>query len=275
MSFRRLRIVLLAGALWGLSGCLYSEPPGGDAGDYVRSFAWRSDDTSWKWELQIPRSLYTYYRSQTPRQWCLTDSCDWYRYVTDPNDDAYVEALTTELTRAMEARYKSGQLYHKLLQFMLDFVTAAIPYTKDNPKEWPKYPIETLIELAGDCEDTSILFTSLVRPLGFGVHFLLLPGHAATAVEVHPTFIENAPYEVGYYVHGGKHYAFCETTGDPDRTGYLRVGQLPPESREHFLTGRWFFYDVRTQAGNQATGHLSNAATHTAGTDWLQQVEPP
>lgn len=275
MDLRHGLVALLMGALCVLSGCLYSELPGGEADLYVRAFAWQSDATSWTWEFRIPKPLYAHYRSQGQRPWCLNDSCDWFRYVTDPNDDAYIEALTSELVRAMESRYSGGQLYHNLLQFALDFVTAAIPYTKDSPEEWPKYPIETLVELTGDCEDTSILFASLVRPLDYGVHFLLLPGHAATAVEVHPSFIENAPYEVGYYTYAGKHYAFCETTGDPDKTGYIRVGQLPPESRDDFLEGNWFFYDVRVQAATRATGQLSSPVSQKRDSNWLQHVELP
>ncbi len=280
----RMRYVRCGSALWvmgavlcSVSGCFHSGMPDGVSGPdtYVRSFAWQSDGTSWTWEFRIPSTLYAHYRSQSHRRWCLDDSCDWYRYVTDPNDDAYIEALTTELIRAMEARHSAGQLYHKLLQFTLDFVTAAIPYTRDEPEEWPKYPIETLVEVAGDCEDTSILYASLVRPLGYGVHFLLLPGHAATAVEVHRSFIENAPYEVGYYTHADRYFVFCETTGDPARTGYIRVGQLPPDSRDDFLTGRWFFYDVQLQAANRATAQLSSPVSQPTDADWLQWVGLP
>jgi len=277
---RRWQALLLIGAVvCSLSGCYYSAVPDGGGGPetYVRSFAWLSDGASWTWKFQIPSSLYEHYRSKTQRQWCYDDGpCDWYRYVTDPNDDAYVEDLAGELVRAMEGRYNSGQLYHKVLQFTLDFVTAAIPYTKDNPQEWPKYPIETLLEVTGDCEDTSILYASLVRPLGRGVHLLVFPGHVAGAVEVHRSFIENAPYEVGYYAHEGRYYVFCETTGDPDEeSGYIKIGELPPGVRDDFLAGQWFFFDVRAQVASHATAQISPPVSNRTDADWLRWTEVP
>ena len=161
---------------------------------YNRYFAWQSDGSNWHWELRIPYALYSYYNSKSDRYYCTKSACDWYKYVTDPYDDDYVETLSLGLQEAMERRY--GQvtwLYYKVLQFTLDFVTAAIPYAKDYPPEWPKYPVETMVEIQGDCEDTSILYASLVRPMGYGVHLLFLPKHVAVGVAVHWTFIENAP----------------------------------------------------------------------------------
>ncbi|MDD5453029.1 MAG: hypothetical protein PHZ21_01965 [Candidatus Bipolaricaulis sp.] len=263
-------LLVAAGTLCSVSGCFYAEPEA-----YVRSFAWESDGTSWTWEFRIPTDLYALYRRQTQRPWCSDESCDWYRYVTDPNDDAYVEALAAELARVMGERYTAGQLYHKTLQFTLDFVTAAIPYTTDQPEEWPKYPIETLVEGRGDCEDTAILYTSLVRPLGHGVHLILLAQHVAVGVEVHPSFIENAPYEVGYYTYAGTYYVFCETTGDPETSGYIPVGYLPPAVRDEFLSDQWFFYDLRLGAASQATAELSTPTANRTDPDWLRWTELP
>ncbi len=51
----------------------------------------------------------------------------------------------------------------------LAFVQATITYALDPGLfEYPRYPVETLVDLVGDCEDTAILYASLVRTLGQG-----------------------------------------------------------------------------------------------------------
>ncbi len=94
-----------------------------------------------------------------------------------------------------------------------------IHYVSDG-EDFAQYPVETLCEGCGDCEDKSILFASLVRSLGFDVRICIVPGHCFVAVK-----LDSPP------VHGGGwhiarpdgNYYTCETTG----YGWL-IGDLPP-----------------------------------------------
>ena len=88
--------------------------------------------------------------------------------------------------------------------------------------EWPKYPIETLIDGAGDCEDQSILFASLAEVLGYQTLLIEIPGHMYVAIHLasEPTHTENGPW---YFEVGGLNYYTCETT----MYGWY-VGDLPP-----------------------------------------------
>ncbi len=82
-------------------------------------------------------------------------------------------------------------------------------YIEDGVDDFSKYPVETLAEGGGDCEDQAILFASLVRSLGYDVEICIVPGHAFVAVRLDspPTHTDGDSViidEVDYYV--------CETT---------------------------------------------------------------
>jgi len=220
-----------------------------------REFEWTSHGESWTWEIAVPQSLYTHYASVLVRPICYDlGPCDWYKYVLDPDDDAYIETLSENLYTAIESHYSDTlSAYHGFLQFALDFVTGAIPYTVDSlPDEWPRYPLETLVEVVGDCEDTGILYCSIVRPYTTSTHLIFFPTHAASAVPVSWEFINSRDYSVGYYEYDGAYYVICETTGDPPK--YWNVGELPDELRIPWTTGGFWFYDVGLRAGLQAKG---------------------
>jgi hypothetical protein len=222
---------------------------------YNRSFAWASHGETWTWDIAIPQSLHTYYVNQVPRYRCSdTGYCDWYIYVTDADDDAFIETLSENLLAAITPYYADSlSAYHGFLQFALDFVTAAIPYTIDSlPNEWPRYPLETLVEVVGDCEDTGILYCSIVRPHAVSTHLLFFPTHVASAVPVDWGFIDSRDYSVGYYEYQGNYYVIAETTGDPP--GYWRVGELPDSLRVEWTSGGFWFYDVGLRASLQGKG---------------------
>ena len=222
---------------------------------YDRAFSWSSHGDTWTWEVAIPQSLHTHYTRLLPRPWCSdTGYCDWYKYVTDPDDDAFIETLADNLLGAISPSYGDAlSTYYGFLQFALDFVTGAIPYTLDSqPDEWPRYPVETLVDVAGDCEDTGILYCSIVRPYVTSTHLLFFPTHVASAVPVDGDFISSRTYSVGYYEFEGRYFVICETTGDPP--GYWRVGEIPDDLRAEWTGGDFWFYDVGLRSGLRGKG---------------------
>lgn len=69
---------------------------------------------------------------------------------------------------------------------VLNFVQKNINYSFDKDstghEEWPRYPIETLMEGTGDCEDVAILCAAIIARMGFQVVLLDYPGHMAFGV---------------------------------------------------------------------------------------------
>ena len=115
---------------------------------------------------------------------------------------------------------------YDLAQFVLSFCQG-IPYTKDSPPEqfligfdeYPKYPVETLLDNAGDCEDKSILAAVLLKELGYDTAVILYLGHVAIGVN-----IPNLNSDDKYYQYGNIKYYFAETTA----TGW-KIGEIPQE----------------------------------------------
>ncbi|MBO4763824.1 MAG: hypothetical protein J5485_04325, partial [Candidatus Methanomethylophilaceae archaeon] len=105
--------------------------------------------------------------------------------------------------------------------FVLKFVQLCTEYERDfryghttGMEHW-KYPLETLFEGKGDCEDTSILYCALMKAMGYDVALLIYNGaqykdngHAAASVA-----LDNVKGGT-YYEKDGLRYYYCETTSD-------------------------------------------------------------
>ena len=111
----------------------------------------------------------------------------------------------------------------KLVSFVLAF-TQCLPYTVDEDNigdEQFAYAYETLVSGGGDCEDTTILATSILMGLGYEVIFLCIDPPDST-VPGHLAFGVTGNYVGNHFDYQGRRYFYCESTG----TGW-RVGQLP------------------------------------------------
>lgn len=88
----------------------------------------------------------------------------------------------------------------------------------------PRCPVETLVEQAGDCEDTAILYASLVRTLGAGAMLAAVDtDHVVALVPVDAAYAAGVTQGTSFWEYGGKLHAFAETTGDPHALGYYSV----------------------------------------------------
>jgi len=169
-----------------------------------RHYEWVYEGRTWTWDVMIENADYLFYH-QKPRTY------DYASYMTD--DDAYIESLAEELNDIADVE---GWSTYELVSFALAFVQS-LEYTSDSVTtgydEYPRYPLETLVDNGGDCEDTSILLASLVQadPINIDAVLLLLPSdspeHMATGVAGEEGIS-------GYYFpYDGRRYYYCETTG--------------------------------------------------------------
>ncbi|GBL36336.1 hypothetical protein EMGBD1_00230 [Anaerolineaceae bacterium] len=157
--------------------------------------------------------MYDYYK-QLPR----LRTTNYSVYVSHPLDDEYIALLADEIK---EAAAKAAYTDYETVEFATAFVQS-LPFTDDSVTtpydEYPRYPVETLVDNGGDCEDTSILLAAIVDKLGYGAVLIMLPQHVAVGVAGEDTI------EGTYYKYDGRSFYYVETTGE----GY-RIGESPEE----------------------------------------------
>jgi len=76
------------------------------------------------------------------------------------------------------------------------------------------------VDGGGDCEDTSILFATIVLILNYSAIFISPPNHLAVGVwgkDLHGS----------YYTFNSRTYYYCETTGEN-----RKIGDLPDEYQD-------------------------------------------
>ncbi len=205
---------------------------------YDKSFAWNYNGKYWTWNLSIPQSLYDTYKT-VPVSNRTANGPEGYGFLTT-TDDYYIKILAQKLN---ETANQQGYNSFDKVSFVLAFVQS-LPYTSDSVTtdhdEYPRFPIETLVDDGGDCEDTSILFATLTLIMGYGTVYINPPDHYAVGV------LGNN-LRGTYWTHpddSNNTYYYCETTGDN-----FKIGQLP----EEFLGQKAFIYDI-----DQSKQYVSN-----------------
>ena len=182
---------------------------------YKRSFEWDYADHTYSWNLSIPENLYSAYQEVTDMTRTRRDVAG-YGFLTT-TEDPYVQSLAQSLN---EFAQKDGFGGFEKVSLTLAFVQS-LEYSSDNVTagydEYPRFPVETLVNSGGDCEDTSILFATLTLIMGYGTVYISPPQHVAVGV-----WGENLNGH--YYTFEDRMYFYCETTG----TGW-KIGDMPEE----------------------------------------------
>ena len=124
-----------------------------------------------------------------------------------------LQDLIREFKKVMPREWRD----ERKVNFVLAFVQS-LPYTDDAETtgygDFYKYVTETLVEGGGDCEDTSVLFASIMSGLDFKLALINPPGHLAVGVK--------GNFRGAYVSYENEKYFFCETTGID-----WRLGQVP------------------------------------------------
>ena len=185
----------------------------------TRRFTWKHDGIDWYWEAKISKQLYQTLHNK-PR--VRLRYAKYSVYVTHSLDDVFFQKLAAALS--VEAG-KLGFTEHQMVELAVLFVQT-IPYTTDidstGLQEYPRYPIETLVEGTGDCEDHAILLAELLRSMNYDAILLeYRDEHMAVGVA-------DPGNTYGYhYTFNGKSYYYVETTA----TGW-EIGEAPDEFRQ-------------------------------------------
>ena len=179
-------------------------------------YEWEWDGRRWGYDLPIPTFTVEYYKGlERDPSSILTG---YSSYVNDTMDDKYLEALAQVFINTVESYgYDSKD---EAVYMAICFVQALeyIPDDKTLEYDYPKYPLETLFDEGGDCEDTSILLASLIRTMGYSCCLVTFKNHMGVGV------LGSDDFGGSYYEVDGKKYYFVETTGER-----WEVGQLPED----------------------------------------------
>ncbi|WFN37343.1 transglutaminase-like cysteine peptidase [Methanomicrobium antiquum] len=204
------------------------------SGYYKKTFSWefdgRSDKFLWS-NAESPRqfsitaniSKNSYYQSQKADHL----SRNFSEYIYNTHNQEAVEQIAEKI-RSSGEKYGYGK-YENAMN-AASFVQNCIVYASDketkNSGEYWRYPVETLIDGTGDCEDTAILLAAILDQMDYDViTFGLLgvgenknEGHVAVAVKdvINPVCGNCALIEFK-----GENYLYLESTNNWD------VGFIP------------------------------------------------
>jgi len=166
--------------------------------------------------LEIPDSLYNFFNKID--RISTSDPTKYSIYVTNTYDDYYISRLTSGLTQISSL---NGFNMDDELHFIISFVQG-LRYTVDSETtpytEYPRYPIETLADKGGDCEDKSILLASILQAMHIDNVLLIMrePDHCGIGIAVKGV--------TGFGVeHNGVIYYYVETANPGPR-----IGEIPP-----------------------------------------------
>ena len=175
----------------------------------IKKMQWVFDGYRFTIQLPLHYNTYLYYKGFNKKRSAQHFSTE---YITKP----YLLDVAKELDKDAQ---QLGYTGYKMVEYLVAFVQQNIIYTTDpynDGWDYPKFPIETLYEKKGDCEDSAILLATLLKVFGFDAKLVNLPGHMAVAFAC-----KNCD---SYYPFNGKEYAYIETTKPK-----WKIGQMPDE----------------------------------------------
>jgi hypothetical protein len=145
----------------------------------------------------------------------------WYAGFCDSSD---LYPIAKAIKDSCGAFASDEMILQALLSFVQDkSIPNSVQYMSDPVGiEYPKYPLETLGDGGGDCEDLAILFASLAEILGYETVLVLTQTHVFAAVHTMLSPLQ-AGNNIKRLTYEGLVYYPCECTGYGMRVGEMWV----------------------------------------------------
>lgn len=174
----------------------------------TRTYKWNYRGKLYTTTLQFESSTYDYYKKLRR---------DYYDFTVYTHESAAFPVVNNVAATLKGIAQKNNLNEWQTIEFISAFVQH-IRYVGDGKYEYPRYPAETLVDMAGDCEDTSILLTALLMSLGYKSILISPKGHMGTGIAVKGKY-PGVSVELN-----GLQYYYIETT----EPGW-NIGEYPPE----------------------------------------------
>lgn len=181
---------------------------------------WDCHGRNYSIELEISEELYDYYQNEREHQayeYRIEDAetpVNFYSFILSDYDRPFIRELAD---RFAEKAFTDRDKVTLAMTFVQSF-----PYEYDNASkgedEYVRYPIETLVDGCGDCEDKVALLAAILYEMGIDFVLLALPEHLALAVRCDGVLAER------HISFRNKRYYYVETTME----GW-EIGQVPPD----------------------------------------------
>ncbi len=209
----------------------------------TREFSWEYDGGSYTLRLDIDysdvqyaKNYYTPHERTSERPEHERDKTFVTLSYSDPNMAGYTEKMVNSLIDSYEQNHSEIEAYD-FLNYILVF-TQNIEYRSDfdstGYEEYWKFPLETVFDRCGDCEDTMLLFVAIahqcrdILEFDYRLSLQLMPDHACAGVIVDTTT---------EYQKNPDGFIFGETTA----TGY-DLGEIPDKVKDYFLDVEGKYY---------------------------------
>lgn len=213
----RSRIIAIVLVL--LCGIARAQSVSPEDGYYKVKYSWKYDDVRWSFAVGIPENVYDFYRGRTHY------NDDLMHFVLSEYDRDYIRDIVASFREGGEKRGLSD------LDNVFNVVSfvQSLQYVSDESSrgedEYVRYPIETLVDGIGDCEDVVILAATILHEMGYSVLLVMLPEHLALAVKYDKVFPGT------YYEYNGDRYYYLEMTGE----GW-DLGRIPAQYKTQTAT---------------------------------------
>lgn len=205
------------------------------------SFEWSFENRDYGLILDIPDETFNEYNEYQTDKRSPSSKNDMAGFVT------YEEEVIVDLSKKLD-KLSDGFDEVKKINFILRFVQEIVDYTSDsvtkNKEEYWRYPVETLVDGKGDCEDSSVLFASITKVLGFDTALLLYIidndeskqiGHLAVGICI------SKEVDGKFVVSNNKKYYYCETAYDAKNGESLfKIGDVPSEVKDKYSSPYMF-----------------------------------
>lgn len=179
---------------------------------------WKCNGKAYSITLNVNSDLYDYFQNQREHlayRYQFNGSeipPNYFGFMLSEHDRPVIRALADEFSSRSMTEKEEVDLAMTFVQ--------SLPYAFDSTTkgtdEYLRYPIETLVDGCGDCEDKVALLASLLYEMGIDFILLVLPEHMA--IGVHCNGIEAHRY----LSFRDKRYYYIETTME----GW-HIGQIP------------------------------------------------
>ena len=193
-------------------------------------------------KVNVPKDLYLYYQNQN--HIFSGDYSNITSFIT-PDD-----IVIADILNQINSYYHNQGLnyFWLMLKLVAEVVYAEDKFSIKGWDEYPKYPVETLVERAGDCEDTTFLMASMLKAMN-------VPGTEPTLVR----FSDHLGLAVLADINNpSKDFLYLETTGET--VDEYSFGIMPDvlASREYTLH---YFDEYKRVSYNYQVGETKQATT--------------